>query len=184
MGIRLLWGGAAAHAVCNIGRLSSESPRNSLDPAYDLWSRMAGRAVLSDFVENSQPWSRVSAPLPRRLKWTLRTLIPVQLGWALWLASIVSGYTLCDGSLCGVATLHNHAAILLACASSCVVGLSVLIPCTRGLSRCNGWGVSAAAAASLVGAIALLGVFALFVGALIGLIIIAAFVFGFIAATS
>jgi hypothetical protein len=184
MGIHLLWGGSAAHPLRHIGQLNIGSRGNSLDPACGLGSRMASNAALWDFVEKSQGWSRVSAPLPRRLTWTLWALIPVQTAWALWLVSIVSGHTACDGSLCGVATLNNHAAILLTCAASCVVGLSAFIPGTRGLSRCNGWELSVVAAASLIGAIALLGIVALLVGAVIVLIIVATFLFGFIAPTS
>jgi hypothetical protein len=179
MGTRL-----SAHRLGNKGHLSLESPTKSLRPPHNLWSQMAGSAVLWDFVEKSQPWNRVSAPLTRRLKWTLWILIPVQFAWALLLVGIISGHMPCDGSLCSVATLHNHAAILLTCAASCTAGLSALIPCTRGLSRCNGWQLSVVAAASSVGAIALLGIVALLVGALVVLIIVATFLFGFIAPTS
>jgi hypothetical protein len=111
----------------------------------------------------------------------LWTLIPVQIAWASLLVTIISGYTSCDGPVCALATLNSHVAVLLGCAATSVVSLAVLIPCTHGLSRCNGWEAHLAAGASFAGAVALLGVAALLAGALIGLIIIAAFIFGLIA---
>jgi hypothetical protein len=103
-------------------------------------------------------------------------LIPVELFWAIWLATIVTGSTACRGPICTVITLDHHAAALLACGVFSAAGLVGLIPTTRGFFRCNGIEVIGLAIALAAGGAALLGVVALLIGALIVLIIMATFV--------
>jgi hypothetical protein len=131
---------------------------------------------LQAFVENSQPWSREGVPLPRRLTCLLWASIPAELAWGIWLVTVLTGDSHCDGRICAVATLGNHPGILLACAAICIAGLAALVPGTRGLSRCNGRQVAGMAAASTAGGVALLGIASLIVGAVIGLLILAAIV--------
>jgi hypothetical protein len=132
--------------------------------------------VLSAFVERSQPWSRERVPVPRRLRWALFALLPVELFWAVWLATIVTGATACRGPICTVVTLDHHAAALLACGVFSVAGLVGLIPTTGGFSRCNGPEVIGLAIATAASGASLLGIAALMTGALILLIILATFV--------
>ena len=141
-----------------------------------LSSPSANSDVLSDFVEGSQPWSRERVPVPRRLRWALWALVPVDLFWAIWLATIVTGSTACRGPICTVTTLDHHAAALLACGVFSVAGLVGLIPTTRGFSRCNGPEVIGLAIATAASGASLLGIAALMTGALIVLIILATFV--------
>ena len=98
-------------------------------------------------------------------------LVPVELFWAIWLATIVTGATACRGPICAVTTLDHHAAALLACGVFSVAGLVGLIPTTRGFSRCNGPEVIGLAIATAASGASLLGVAALIIGALILLII-------------
>ena len=132
--------------------------------------------VLSNFVESSQPWSRERVPVPRRLRWALWAFVPVELFWAIWLATIVTGSTECRGPICTVATLDHHAAALLACGVFSVAGLAGLIPTTRGFSRCNGPEVIGLAIATAASGASLLGIAALMTGALVLLVILATFV--------
>jgi hypothetical protein len=133
-------------------------------------------SVLVEFLDNSQRWSRERVPVPRRLRWALWALVPVELFWAIWLATIVTGATACRGPICRVITLDNHAAALLACGVFSVTGLLALIPTTRGFSRCNGPEVIGLATATAAGGASLLGIAALIIGALILLIVLATFV--------
>jgi hypothetical protein len=139
--------------------------------------------LLRDFVQNSRMWSRERVPLPRRLRRTLWSMMPLEIMWAIWLATIASGESPCDGPICTIATLHHHAAALLACGVFCVAGLVALIPTTRGYSKCNGREVIGLAITSAAGGIALLGIAALMIGTLIMLAVLAIFVLAF-AATS
>ena len=132
--------------------------------------------LLSDFIQRSQPWSRERVPVPSRLRWALWALIPVELFWAIWLATIVTGATACRGPICTVTTLDHHAAALLACGVFSVAGLAGLIPTTRGFSRCNRPEVIGLAIATGASGASLLGIAALMTGALILLIILATFV--------
>jgi hypothetical protein len=131
-------------------------------------------SALSDFVRHSQPWSRVRMALPRRLRLTLWALIPIQLLWGIWLVTIVTGDG-CDGRICSVATLDGHAAVLLVLAVLCLAGLLGLVPTTRGLSQCNGAEAAGLGVAAVAGGAALLGIAALLLGAVIVLMIFAAF---------
>jgi hypothetical protein len=150
--------------------------------ALDLGSRdIAATDVLADFVRRSQPWSRQPVPLPRRLRRTLWVLIPIELLWGIWLWTITTGASPCDGPICTVATLNHHAALLLGCAIAGVAGLMALAAVTRGLSHCGGREVVGLGIATGAGGTALMGSAALLVGALIVLIILAAFVAAFTA---
>ena len=139
-------------------------------------SSQPSNSVLVDFVDRSQPWSRERVPVPRRLRWALWALVPVELFWAIWLATIVTGATACRGPICAVTTLDHHAAALLACGIFSVAVLAGLIPTTRGFSRCNGPEVIGLAIATAASGASLVGVAALIIGALILLIILATFV--------
>jgi hypothetical protein len=132
--------------------------------------------VLQDFVQSSRPWSRHRVALPGRLRWALRALMSVELSWAIWLATIVTGATACRGPICTVTTLDHHAAALLACGVFSVAVLAGLIPTTRGFSRCNGPEVMGLTIATAASGTSLLGIAALMTGALILLIILATFV--------
>jgi hypothetical protein len=133
--------------------------------------------LLSDFIQRSQPWSSERVPGPRRLRWAaLWALVPVELFWAIWLATIVTGATACRGPICTVITLDHHAAALLACGVFSVAGLAGLIPTTRGFSRCNGPEVIGLALATAAGGALLLGIAALIIGVLILLLVPATFV--------
>jgi hypothetical protein len=132
--------------------------------------------VFSGFVEGVQPWSRERVPVPRRLRRALWALLPVELFWAVWLATIVTGATACRGPICTVTTLDHHAAVLLACGVFCICCLVGLVFTTRGFSKCNGIEVIGLAIATAAGAASLLGITALIIGALILLIILATFV--------
>jgi hypothetical protein len=133
--------------------------------------------VLVEFLDNSHPWSRQRVPVPRRLRLALWAFVPVELFWAIWLATIVTGATACRGPICTVTTLDHHAAALLACGVFSVAGLVGLIPTTRGFSRCNGPEVIGLAIATAASGASLLGIAALMTGVLILLIILATFVF-------
>jgi hypothetical protein len=146
------------------------------DDAEKLAYSRASSDVLSDFVESSKSWSGERVPVPRRLRWSLWALVPVELFWAIWLATVVTGATACRGPICTVTTLDHHAAALLACGVFSVAGLAGLIPTTRGFSRCNGIEVIGLAIATAAGGASLLGIAALIIGALILLIILATFV--------
>jgi hypothetical protein len=132
--------------------------------------------VLSSFVESSKPWSRERVPVPRRLRLALWALVLVELFWAIWLATIVTGATACRGPIYTVITLDHHAAALLACGVFSVAGLVGLIPTSRGFSRCNGPEVIGLAIATAASGASLLGLAALMTGALILLIIPATFI--------
>jgi hypothetical protein len=132
--------------------------------------------LLSNFIQQSQRWSHKRVATPGRLRLALFALIPLQLFWVIWLATIVTGATSCRGPICTVATLDHHAAALLACGVFSVAGLAGLIPTTRGFSRCNGPEVIGLALATAAGSASLLGIAALMTGALILLIILASFV--------
>ena len=138
------------------------------------WSSGANSA-LSAFVRQSQPWSRVRAPLPRRLRRVLWALVPVELLWCTWLVIMITDGSLCQGPTCSVATLNGHAAVLLVFAVLCLTGLLGLAPSTRGLSECNGGEVVGLCVAAAAGGVALLGIAALLLGAGIVLTIFAAF---------
>ena len=153
-------GGSAHHSVGTRG-LRSATLRSS---------------ALGDFLNNSEPWSRERVPVSRQLRWSLWALVPVELFWAIWLATIVTGSTACRGPICTVVTLDHHAAALLACGVLCVAGLVGLIPTTQGFSRCNGPEVLGLAVATAASGASLLGIAALMTGALIVLIILATFV--------
>jgi hypothetical protein len=129
--------------------------------------------VLADFVESVEPWSSQRVPLPRRLCGALWALITIELAWGIWLVTIVTGVAPCDGLICAVTTL-GHVRVLLICTVICVAGLVGLVPSTRGLSKCNGRQVAGVAIASASGAVALLGIAALLVSAVIGLILLMA----------
>jgi hypothetical protein len=132
--------------------------------------------LLHDFVQNSRMWSRERVPLPRRLRRTLWSMMPLELIWAVWLATIVTGLSHCHGPICTVVTLHHHAAALLACGVFSVAALVGLVPTTRGFARCNAIEVVGVAIASAAGGVALLGVAALLMGFATALIVLATFV--------
>jgi hypothetical protein len=142
---------------------------------------IAATDVLLDFVRRSQPWSRRRVPLPQRLRRALWILIPIDLIWSIWLWTITTGASPCDGPICTVATLNHHSALLLGCAIICVAGLLALSAVTRGLSECGGREIVGVGIAAGIGIAALLGITALLVGALVVLIILAAFVAAFTA---
>jgi hypothetical protein len=150
--------------------------------AFDLDSHdIAATGVLSDFLRRSQPWNRQPVPLPRRLRRTLWALVPIELVWGIWLWTITTGASPCDGPLCTVATLNHHAAVLLGCAIVSAAGLLALAAATRGLSQCGDREVVGVGIAAGAGGAALLGIAALLVGAAIALIILMAFVAAFTA---
>jgi hypothetical protein len=154
-------------------------PNRRGDPVSSTVKLRAHRSlshVLSNFVEGVQPWSRERVPIPRRLRCELWASVPVELFWAVWLATIVTGSTACRGWICTVITLDHHAAALLACGVFCICGLVGLVFTTRGFSRCNGIEVTGLAIAVAAGGASLLGIAALIIGALILLIILATFV--------
>src|SRR5215208_5552541 len=132
--------------------------------------------VVHAFVQSGETWSRQAVPLPRRLRSALWTLMPVELAWGFWLVTVLTGDAYCDGPICAVATLGNHAAVLLAGALVSFGGLIGLVPFTRGFSQCNGRQVAGVAVAAAAGVVALLGIAALIIGAAIGLIFLAAIV--------
>jgi hypothetical protein len=150
------------------------------DHSEQLSSSIANHhSVLQEFVRRSQPWGRERVPLPRQLRRALWALIPLQLLWAIWLVTILSGSSPCEGPICTVATLNHHSAILLACGVICLIGLVGLAIPTRGLSRCNGREVTGLTLAATAGGASLLGIAALIIGALIALIVLGAFALGF-----
>ena len=155
----------------------------SCDDAYELSSPTTNYNVLQDFMQRSQPWSRERVPLPRSLRHALWGLVPVELLWGIWLVTILTGETPCDGPICTMATLNHHSAALLACGVICLIGLVGLALPTGGLSQCNGREVFGLAIAASAGGASLLGIAALIIGALIALIVLGAFVLG-ISATS
>ena len=138
-------------------------------------SSPGANSVLSEFLRHSQPWSRERAPLPLRFRRTLWLLVPVELLWGIWLVTIVTGATRCDGPTCSVATLDRHAAVLLVLAVLCLTGLVGLAPATRGLAQCNGREMAGLGVAAAAGGASLLGIAALLLGAAIVLIVLAAF---------
>jgi hypothetical protein len=159
--------------------LSGSSKRLTGIALVNANNRQLSHNALLDFVQSSQPWSGERVPVPSRLRWALWALAPIELFWAIWLATIVTGSTACRGPICTVATLDHHAAALLACGVFCVAVLVGLIPSTRGFSRCNGIEVTGFAIAAAAGAASLLGVATLIISALIGLIVLATFVLAF-----
>ena len=158
-------------------RISQVVPVEPAEPSALRSSLLSSNPdALSDFVAHSRPWSRERVPVPRRLRWSLWALLPMELFWAIWLATIVTGSTACRGPMCTVITLDHHAAALLACGVFSVAGLMGLIPTTRGFSRCNGLEVIGLTVATAASGASLLGIAALITGALILLIILATFI--------
>jgi hypothetical protein len=144
-------------------------------------SRGVDTGLLQNFLRSTRPWSRERVPIPRRLRRTLWVLIPFQLIWGIWLATVLTGARRCGGPFCAVATLGHHAALLLACVVISVTALAALLPFTHGLSRCNERELIALAAASAAGGVALLGIAALLAGVVIVLLLLAIFILGFTA---
>jgi hypothetical protein len=159
-------------------RFENPSPEGGATPLSA--PEMTG-TVLTDFIESSQLWSRERVAVPRRLRWALFALIPMEIFWTIWLATIVTGSTACRGPIYTVITLDHHAAALLACGVFSVAVLVGLIPTTRGFSRCNGPEVIGLASATAASGASLLGIAALMTGALILLIIPATFVLAYTA---
>ena len=108
-------------------------------------------------------------------------MIPFQLIWGIWLATVLPGARCCGGPFCAVATPGHRAALLLACAVISVTALAALLPFTHGLSRCNERELIALAAASAAGGVALLGIAALLTGVVIVVILLGIFILGFTA---
>jgi hypothetical protein len=165
-------GRLAAHQTLSIpswaiGIRPSYSRRNDPSTQRDL-------NVLKDFVKSSQPWSREGVRLPLRLTCLLWALTSAELAWGIWLMTVLTGDSRCDGRICAVATLGNHQGLLLVCVAVCIAGIAVLAPGTHGLSRCNGRQVAGVAVASAAGGVAMLGIAALIVSAAIGLIVLGA----------
>jgi hypothetical protein len=159
---------------------STRTPGSSRGQNQDwLSSTGSSDSVLHAFLASSQPWGLERLPVPRRLQLMLWLLIPVELCWAIWLATIVSGAGPCDGQICMVATLHHHATALLACGVFCVAALVGLIPTTRGFSKCNGIEVIGLALASAAGGASFVGIAALIVGALTACFLLATFVIAY-----
>jgi hypothetical protein len=102
-------------------------------------------------------------------------LITIDLLWGIWLWTITTGASPCDGPICTVATLNHHATLLFGCAIVCVVGLLALSAVTGGLSECGGREVVGIGIAAAAGGAALLGIAALLLGAVIALTIFAVF---------
>ena len=161
-------------SVFAVDRLSLSSHRE-----VGQWSApaRATESVLSDFLQSVQPWSREQSPVPRELRRVLWALIPVQLLWGIYLATIVAGNTSCDGRICALTTLNHHPLVLLTCAAICVTGLAGLVPFTRGLSRCGGRELVGLVAAVGAGGVALLGIVAFLIGVALVLIVVGTFVF-------
>jgi hypothetical protein len=157
------------------------APRSQRSEGYRQCPRTTDFCVLSEFIERSVPWSDERVPVPGRLRLAFWAWIPLELFWAIWLATILSEASPCDGPICMVATLDRHAAALLACGVFCVAAFVGLIPTTRGFSRCNGTEVVGLAIASAAGGASLLGIAALIIGALIVSIVLATFVLAFTA---
>jgi hypothetical protein len=168
--------GTAARGIQEIVHPHRITADSGHDDRHGVYSITANCSVLWDFIESGQPWDRERVPVPHRLQWALWALLAVELLWAIWLGTILTGATPCSGPICTVATLHYHAAALLACGVFCAVALVGLIPTTRGFSRCNGIEVSGLAVASAAGGASLLGIAALIVGALIAFFLLATFV--------
>ena len=135
----------------------------------------ASVGVLPDFLRHSQPWSEEPVPLSLGIRRTLWALVPVEVLWGIWLLTVVTGAARCDGPICSVATLDRHAAVLLVFAVLCLTGLVGLAPATRGLAQCNGREVAGLGVAAVAGGASLLGIAALLLGAVIVLMILAAF---------
>jgi hypothetical protein len=178
MDIRPLGERLAAHKIRRILLPTSNSLPETFEPRHAHWLPSPGvnDNPLQDFVRNSQRWSRDRVPLPRRLRRTLWALIPIELILAIWLATVVTEASPCDGPICTIATLNHHAAALLACGIFCVAGLAGLIPTTRGFAKCNAIEIVGLAIASAAGGVALLGIGALLIAAAIVLILLATFV--------
>jgi hypothetical protein len=179
MDIGSLKGRLGVHSIPVILARSPKHLRSIAPAGVDNW-RLSYNA-LPDFVQSSRPWSQQRVPVPRQLQWALWSLVPIELFWAVWLATIVTGATACRGSVCTVATLDHNAAVLLACGVFSATALVGLIPSTRGFSRCNGVEVIGLALASVAGGASLLGVAALILASLVVLIILAIFVLAFTA---
>jgi hypothetical protein len=156
--------------------LAARRPKRPCDDRRAPWSQTASGDVLSDFVKSSRPWAGERIPVPRRLHWALWALMPVELFWVIWLATMVTGTASCRGPICTVATLDHHAAVLLACGVSCLIALAGLIPTTRGFDKCNGIEIVGLTVASAAGGVALLGIGALLVASAIALILLVTFV--------
>jgi hypothetical protein len=139
--------------------------------SLEIWKLRSD--LLSDFIQRSPRWSQKRVATPGRLRLALFALIPLQLLWAIWLATIVTGATACRGPICTVATLDHHAAALLACGVFSVTVLVALIPTTRGFSKCNGREVIGLSGAAAAGGAALLGLAALISGVLIVVLLFA-----------
>jgi hypothetical protein len=57
-------------------------------------------SVLIDFLQTSRPWSRERTPTTRRLRLSLWALVPLEVLWAIWLGTILTGATPCSGATC------------------------------------------------------------------------------------
>ena len=134
------------------------------------------RDVLAEFIRSSQPWSAERVPVPTHLRRLLLILIPVDLVWGVLLAAlaVAPGGCATDG-ICQVVTLGQRAPILLGCAALSLVGLSLLAIPTRGLAYAYAREVAGLTVAAVAGGAALIGIIALLVAVLAGLIVVAAF---------
>ena len=63
-------------------RFENPSPEGGATPLSA--PEMTG-TVLTDFIESSQLWSRERVAVPRRLRWALFALIPMEIFWTIWL---------------------------------------------------------------------------------------------------
>jgi hypothetical protein len=169
---------SVTHFQLGSDRDLAASRRREVDIDASVLSTISetGSDVLSDFIHHSQRWSHQRVATLGRLRLALFALIPLQLFWAIWLATIVTGATSCRGPICTVATLDHHAAALLACGVFCIAVLVALIPTTRGFSKCNGTEVIGLSSAAAAGGTALLGLAALITGVLIVMLLFATLV--------
>ena len=160
---------------------TASEPRDTADQIQDHregtdagWSP-AGHSVLSELVRHSRPWGRERIRIPQRLRHFLWVLIPIELLWGICLGTTLTGASRCDGPICLVTTLDDHAPLLLGCAALSLTSLIGLAPSTRGLSRCDSREVLGIGIAVTAGGAPLLGVARRLVRVVIVLTVLAAF---------
>lgn len=137
--------------------------------------------ALAQFIRQSQPWSRERVALPRRVRCLVWLLVTLQLIWAVWLSTLLTG-ALCTGRLCAVATLGGQVTLLLACSLVSLAGLGGVAVVTRGLSATDGRESAGLTVSVAAGGVALLGVLA--VACVLAVVLLAfAVLFGTMTAT-
>jgi hypothetical protein len=131
-------------------------------------SRDVAPNPLADLLRNGvRPWGAVPVRLSRAVTAAFWGLAVLDITFVGWLLAVRAGAAACVGPACAVATLGDQPLSALILALSCAAALAVAALSTRGLRQADGWQMAVIVAAGLCGVIALTGVVALLIGAVL-----------------